>query len=99
MILSGQNIDAEEAHRIRLVNKVVPRADLEDELDSWVQQYLEVPRVSVVWSKRLLNGAFDLDFEQFLKEYDRAVDAVISTEKHQAARKEWMKLRGYGPES
>ena len=95
LILSGQNIDAEEAHRIGLVNKVVPRADLEDELESWVKQYLEVPRVSVVWSKRLSNGAFDLDFEQFLEEYDRAVDEVLSTEEHQAARREWMETRGY----
>jgi len=95
MILSGQNIDAEEAHRIGLVNKVVPRADLEDELDSWVQQYLQVPRVSLVWSKRLSNQAFDLSFEQFLNEYDQAVEAVVSTEEHQAARREWMESRGY----
>jgi enoyl-CoA hydratase len=96
LILSGQNINAEEAHRIGLVNKVVPRANLEDELESWAQQYLKVPRPSIVWSKRLSNQAFDLTFEQFLKEYDRAVDAVISTEEHQVARREWMELRGYG---
>ena len=95
LILSGQNIDAEEAHRIGLVNKVVSRADLESELESWVRQYLEVPRVSVVWSKRLSNQAFDLGFEQFLEEYDRAVEAVVSTEEHQAARREWMESRGY----
>jgi enoyl-CoA hydratase/carnithine racemase len=96
LILSGQDIDAEEAYRIGLVNKVVPRAELEDELEAWVQQYLEVPRVSIVWSKRLSNGAFDLDFEQFLKEYDRAVEAVTATEEHQAARREWIETRGYG---
>ncbi len=96
LILSGQNIDAEEAYRIGLVNKVVPRADLESELEAWAQLYLEVPRVSVVWSKRLSNMAFDLDFERFLEEYDRAVDAVISSEEHQAARREWMELKGYG---
>ena len=95
LILSGQNIDAEEAHRIGLVNKVVPRADLEGELGAWVQRYLEVPRVSVVWSKWLSNQAFDLDFERFLEEYDRAVDEVLSTEEHQAARREWMESRGY----
>jgi enoyl-CoA hydratase/carnithine racemase len=98
LILSGQNIDAEEAYRIGLVNKVVPRGELESELEAWVQQYLEVPQVSVVHSKKLSNMAFDLDFEQFLEEYDRAVDAVISTEEHQAARREWMELRGYGAE-
>ncbi len=95
LILSGQNIDAEEAQRIHLVNKVVPRAELENELESWVQWYLAVPRVSVVYSKRLSNQAFDLDFEQFLEEYDKAVEAVTVTEEHQAARREWMETRGY----
>jgi enoyl-CoA hydratase len=98
LILSGQNIGAEEAYRIGLVNKIVPRGDLESEIEAWVQQYLEVPRVSLVHSKKLSNMAFDLDFEQFLEEYGRAVDAVISTEEHQAARREWMELRGYGAE-
>ena len=96
LILSGQNIDAAEAHRIGLVNKVVPRAEFESELDSWVQWYLEVPRVSVVHSKRLSNMAFDLDFEQFLEEYDKAVETVTATEEHQASRREWMETRGYG---
>jgi enoyl-CoA hydratase len=95
LILSGQNIDAEEAHRIGLVNKVVPRVELEDELESWVRQYLEVPRVSVVYSKRLSNEAFDLDFEQFLEAYDKAVEEITATEEHQAARREWMESRGY----
>jgi enoyl-CoA hydratase len=95
LILSGQNIDATEAHRIGLVNKVVPSAELENELESWVQRYLEVPRVSVVHSKKLTNMAFDLDFEQFLEEYDKAVETVTATEEHQTARREWMETRGY----
>ncbi len=97
LILSSQNIDAEEAYRIGLVNKVVPRADLEGELEAWAQQYLEVPRPSIVWSKHLSNQAFDLTFEQFLEEMDRAMEAALSTKEHQAARKEWMKLKGYDP--
>lgn len=97
LILSGENIDADEAYRIGLVNKVVSRSDLEGELEDWVQRYLKVPRPSVTWSKRLSNQAYDLEFEQFLKEYDRAVEAVTSTEEHQTARKEWMKVRGYDP--
>lgn len=97
MILSGENIDADEAYRIGLVNKVVPREKLEEELEAWAQRYLEVPRPSLVWSKHLTNAAYDLPFEQFLEEYDRAVDAVISTEEHQAARRKWLDSRGYGP--
>jgi enoyl-CoA hydratase/carnithine racemase len=95
LILSGQNIDAAEAYRVGLVNKVVPREELRGELDAWAEVYLEVPRPSVAWSKRLSNMAFDLTFERFLEEYDRAVDAVISTEEHQVARREWLERRRY----
>ncbi len=98
MILSGENIDASEAYRIGLVNKVVPRERLEEEVEAWAGRYLEVPRVSLVWAKHLSNLAYDLTFEEFLEEeYDRAVDEVIATEEHQAARREWMVRRGYGP--
>ncbi len=96
LILSGQNIDAAEAYRVGLVNKVVPREELRSELEAWAEVYLEVPRPSVAWSKRLSNMAFDLTFERYLEEeYDRAVDAVISTEEHQAARREWLERKGY----
>jgi enoyl-CoA hydratase/carnithine racemase len=92
LILSGQNIDASGAYRIGLVNKVVPRIEQERELEAWAERYLEVPRPILAWSKRLSN----LAFERFLEEeYDRAVEAVISTEEHRAARREWMEVKGY----
>jgi hypothetical protein len=49
-----------------------------------------------VHSKKLSNLAFDLDFERFLEEYDKAVEVVTATEEHQGARREWMEQRGYG---
>jgi len=71
------------------VNRVVPRADLERELERWAARYLEVPRPSLTWAKRLANQAFDLSFEEFLAEYDRAMTVVLASEEHQAARKAW----------
>ena len=96
LILSGQNIDAKEAYRIGLINKVVPLEELEDELEAWAKIYLEVPRPSVTWSKRLANLAYDLEFEKFLEEFDSAAEAVISSEEHQAARKAWLERRDRG---
>ena len=89
LILSGETIGAEEAHRIGLVNRVVPRADLERELAAWAARYLEVPRPSLTWAKRLTNQAFDLSFEEFLAEIDRAMEVVLGSEEHQAARRAW----------
>jgi enoyl-CoA hydratase/carnithine racemase len=90
LILSGENIDAQEAYRVGLVNKVVPRADLDAELDAWAQRYLEVPRPSLTWAKRLSNQSLDLPFEQFVPVFDQAMETVIASEEHQAARRTWL---------
>ena len=89
LILGGENIGAEEAARIGLVNRVVPRDALARELDAWAARYLEVPRPSLTWAKRLTNRAFDLSFEQFLEEMDHAMAVVLTSEEHQAARRAW----------
>lgn len=90
LILSGENINAKEALRIGLVNKVVARGELEDELERWAQRYAAVPRPSMTWAKRLSNQAYDLTFEQFLESFDEAMGVVIASDEHQAARKAWL---------
>lgn len=90
LILSGENVDAQEAYRIGLVNTIVPRADLDAELEAWAARYLDVPRPSLTYAKRLSNQAFDLPFEQFVPVFDDAMETVIASEEHQAARKAWL---------
>jgi len=89
LILSGETIKAEEAYRIGLVNRVVPRVQLECELSAWATRYLDVPRPSLTWAKRLARQAFDLGFEEFLAEVDSAMQVVLATDEHQAARRAW----------
>lgn len=93
LILSGQNIDAAEAYRIGLVNKIVPSGELENELEAWAKVYLDVPGPSVAHSKRLANLAYDLPWENFLREFDRSAESVISSEEHQSARRAWLESR------
>ena len=98
LILSGQNIGPQEAHRIGLVNLVVPRESLERELEEMATRYLEVPTVSLKWAKRLTNQAFDLPFELFLDEFDRAIQVVLASEEHQAAMKAWRERKPRSPQ-
>jgi enoyl-CoA hydratase/carnithine racemase len=93
LILSGENIGAEEAYRIGLVNRVVPRVDFERELSAWAARYLEVPRPSLTWAKRLTLQAFDLSFEEFLSEMDGAMEVVLASEEHQVARRAWIERK------
>ena len=89
LILSGQNVDAHEGYRIGLVNAVVPKNDLDMELERWVSKYLEVPASTLRWAKRLTNQAFDLPFESFVAEYDNAMEAVLASPEHQEAMRAW----------
>ena len=90
LILSGENVDAQEAYRVGLVNTIVPRADLEAELEAWAQRYLAVPRPSLTWAKRLSNLSYDLPFEQFVTAFDAAMQIVLDSAEHRAARAAWL---------
>jgi enoyl-CoA hydratase/carnithine racemase len=89
LILSGETITAEEAHRIGLVNRVVADGDLEHELERSAERYLAVPAPSVKWAKRLSNQAFDLPFDAFVQSYDRAAKIVLDSPEHHEARRAW----------
>jgi enoyl-CoA hydratase/carnithine racemase len=94
LILSGEPVDAAEALRIGLVHKVVPRAQLGEELLDWAKRYGEVPAASLSWAKRLCNQAYDLPFEAFLDELSDAMSVVIGAEEHLALRREWAARHG-----
>lgn len=93
LTLSGERIDAAEALRIGLVHKVVPRADLTDELDAWAKRYLAVPTETVAWVKRLCNEAYDVPFEVGLEALTEGMRALLGTEEHLAARRAWSERR------
>jgi enoyl-CoA hydratase/carnithine racemase len=98
LILSGETIGAKEALRIGLVNRVVPRRRLAGELERWARRYLAVPAPSLKWAKRLTRQAFDLPFEGFLEELDRAMAIVLASDEHQAARRAWLARKTGAPQ-
>lgn len=89
LIFSGENIGPDEAYRIGLVNQVVARDNLESTLQEWAYRYKDVPHATLKWVKHLTNQAFDLPFESFLEEMDRAMSVVLNSEEHLAARQAW----------
>jgi enoyl-CoA hydratase/carnithine racemase len=97
LALSGDRIAAAEAERIGLVNAVVPAAGLPAELEAWAKRYAEVPVPSARWIKRLSNQAFDLSFDEFMPVMDGAIEVVLASDEHLAARRAWSQRRGNQP--
>jgi enoyl-CoA hydratase len=89
LLLTGDLIDAPEAHRIGLVNRVVPRDRLEAEVDALADKLARVPGDVMKPTKLMLNRAMDaagfaaavemgLDVQSFINmsETAREFDAI-----------------------
>ncbi|MBM3658522.1 MAG: enoyl-CoA hydratase/isomerase family protein [Actinobacteria bacterium] len=61
LILFGGSLSAAEAHRLGLVNRVVPGPDLDATLDEWAHRLAVGPTRAFAASKALLNRAVDDD--------------------------------------
>lgn len=61
LILFGDALSAEEAHRLGLVNRVVPAAELDTALDEWARRLAAGPTRAFAASKALLHRAIDDD--------------------------------------
>lgn len=56
LIYTGDMIDADEAYRLGLVNRVFPKADLDDEVTRIAKRMSRVAMPTLVWNKRALNN-------------------------------------------
>ncbi|MFQ5859661.1 MAG: enoyl-CoA hydratase/isomerase family protein, partial [Anaerolineae bacterium] len=69
LILSGDNIDGQEAQRIGLVDHLVSEDAHREEFEVYIQKYLRSCSKGTRTSKLATNRAFDLDYEPFYHEY------------------------------
>jgi len=60
LMFTGNLMDAQEAWRLGLVNKVVPKDRLEEEVNKIARTIAKVPAVSNEYSKKLVNMAYEL---------------------------------------
>jgi len=98
LLLTGDLIDASEAERIGLINRVVPADRLADEVDALADRLARVPPDVMAPTKLMLNRAMDaagfaaavelgLDLQSFinLSETSRAFDAIVRRDGLKAA--------------
>ena len=58
-LFCGGRMSAEEAHRIGMINRVVPGADLEDETTALAERIAKMPRFGLALTKMAVNQAED----------------------------------------
>jgi len=98
LLMTGDLIDAAEAHRIGLVNRVVPLERLGDEVDALADRLARVAPDVMAPTKLMLNRAMDaagfaaavemgLDMQSFINmsETAREFDAIVQSEGLKAA--------------
>jgi enoyl-CoA hydratase/carnithine racemase len=80
ILLLGEQLDAFEAHRIGLVNKVVPVEKLQEEAMSLAKKLADLPQAAVRQNKILINRVYELaGFREALAyRDDPEIEALIS---------------------
>mgnify|MGYP001028472237 CR=1 FL=1 len=79
LIMLGERISAEEAERIGLVNKVVPKEKLNEETIALAKKLVEGPPVALKVAKEMLNFGTQVPLDIGLKLEAEAFGIVLST--------------------
>lgn len=68
LVFFGDDLSAEEAYRLGIVNKVVPVDQLQTLAREWAERLAQGPTYAIGTSKRLLNRGCDVDLDTCLEE-------------------------------
>jgi len=78
MFFTGKALSAEDAHRLGVINRLVPADRFEDEVRDFAGQLAKQPRQALAAAKRAVNHAMEssyedaLEFESYLQEAQAA---------------------------
>ena len=80
LIFTGRNVRSDEAKEIGLVNKVVPQADLMDEVLKLAEQIMKNAPLAVEKSKQLINEGLNMTLEEGLRQESDGFGSLFATE-------------------
>jgi len=93
LALFADIINAQEAERIGLVNRVVPDAEIDAFVADWASKLAGAAPIAVAQSKRLLNNYTNVTYEQALEDEGAAQTINFSTKDTPEAIKAWVEKR------
>ena len=80
IILMGETITAEEAHRIGLINKVVPQSELMNEVERWVGILLERGPLALRAAKQAMLQGLSLPLDDGMQLEHKLFASLLQTE-------------------
>ena len=78
MFFTGKQLSAADAHRLGVINRIVPADQLEQEVREFAAQLAKQPKQAMAAAKRAVNHALEssfedaLEFESYLQEAQAA---------------------------
>ncbi len=94
LLLSGKIIDAKEAERIGLVNKVVPLESFDAEVQDFIQPFLELSSVGIKFSKRGIQLGLETSFSEGLEKIEKIYrDELMASEDAHEGLKSFLEKR------
>jgi enoyl-CoA hydratase/carnithine racemase len=93
IVWTGRNIEAEEAERLGLVNKIVSTGALEKETEAYIQELVIAPPLPMSLTKTLIGRAHETSLETSLERDAQAQAACIESEDHREAVEAYLEKR------
>lgn len=93
LMLTADTIDAAEAARIGLVNRVVPHEELAAATGALATRLAAMPPVAMARVKSMLHRAQSMDLETTLEMEAAELGAAFGTDEHRAAVREFLERR------
>jgi enoyl-CoA hydratase len=93
MLMCGEHIDAEEAFRVALVNKVVPADELDEEVNELIKKLLSKSPVTLGIMKDAVNKGIEMDLERALQYEAECFGYAFATEDAREGLKAFLERR------
>jgi 2-(1,2-epoxy-1,2-dihydrophenyl)acetyl-CoA isomerase len=93
IVWTGRPVEADEAERLGIVNRVFPSETMEKEVETYLREIVASPPIPVSLSKSLMGRAMETSLETALERDAQAQATCVETEDHREAVEAYMEKR------